>query len=432
MRFIGLGLIGALMLLLNLCTLGADPLLCEEGVCPLPDAAQPAAAGLAASLAGPEPSQWGLLDDFETVAQYAGYASEQDFIKFLAATRSTAPQAAALKDWWNQPFTWLTFVIIFLGGLALNLTPCVLPLIPVNLAIIGAGVQSAGRRRQRFWLGLLYGAGMALAYGLVGGIVVAAGLKFGALNASAWFNLGVAAIFLLLALAMFDVYLIDLTRWQGSKLIAGQRGLLVFGMGMLAALLAGACVAPVVLSVILLATKLVAQGNPAGLFLPLILGVGMGLPWPLAGAGLSFLPKSGKWMNYIKYAFGVLILLAAFYYAGLGIRLLMPRPAEPRPEIAQAWLSSIPEGLAQAQAQSRPILIDFWASWCKNCQAMDATTLRATQVQEALNGFIKVKYQAERPNQSPDREVLDHFEIIGLPSYVILQPRLTQEPARLK
>ena len=96
-------------------------------------------------------------------------------------------------------------------------------------------------------------------------------------------------------------------------------------MGVVAALLAGACVAPVVISVLLLSARWYGEGMVAGLLLPFLLGLGMALPWPFAGAGLSFLPKPGKWMKWVKYSFGALILLFAVYYGGLAANLFMTR-----------------------------------------------------------------------------------------------------------
>jgi len=90
--------------------------------------------------------------------------------------------------------------LILLGGLALNLTPCVLPMIPINLPILGAGRENRDRRRS-IVLGGAYGAGMALAYGGLGLVVVLTGSKFGALNSSPWFNFAIAVVFVVLGLA---------------------------------------------------------------------------------------------------------------------------------------------------------------------------------------------------------------------------------------
>jgi len=110
---------------------------------------------------------------------------------------------------------WRTLLLILLGGLALNLTPCVLPMIPVNLAIIGAGAQSESRKKG-FALGSVYGLGIAAVYGVLGLAVVLGGARFGALNSSPWFNFGIAAVFLVLALSMFGVLHIDLSRFQSG------------------------------------------------------------------------------------------------------------------------------------------------------------------------------------------------------------------------
>src|SRR5262245_28843972 len=104
-------------------------------------------------------------------------------------------------------------LIVFLGGLALNLTPCVLPMIPINLAIIGAGTK-AGSRGRGFLLGGVYGAAMALVYGVLGLVVILTAGTFGTLNSSPWFNLGVAALFVVLGLAMFDILVIDFSRFS--------------------------------------------------------------------------------------------------------------------------------------------------------------------------------------------------------------------------
>ena len=131
---------------------------------------------------------------------------------------------------------------------------------------------------------------------------------FGTINASPWFNLAIAAIFVALALAMFDVFEIDLSRFSGSiGTDASKRGsfAVAFVMGAVAALLAGACVAPVVIQVVVFSSDMYARGTVAALALPFLLGVGMAVPWPLAGAGLTALPKPGAWMVRVKQAFGV-------------------------------------------------------------------------------------------------------------------------------
>jgi thiol:disulfide interchange protein len=86
------------------------------------------------------------------------------------------------------------------------------------------------------------------------------------------------------------------------------------------------------------------------------------------------------------------------------------------------WNSSLEEGLAAAQREQKPVLIDMWATWCKNCLTMDKTTLASGDVQSALNGYVKIKYQAEDPDAQPAKGVMQRFDAVGLPAYVILRP----------
>jgi thiol:disulfide interchange protein DsbD len=200
-------------------------------------------------------------------------------------------------------------------------------------------------------------------------------------------------------------------------------------MGAVAALLAGACVAPVVIQVVLFSSNLYATGTTVALALPFVLGIGMAVPWPVAGAGLAALPKPGAWMVRVKQALGVVILATAAYYGYLGYELLSNRWVDPgavassvEAKIKEGWTSSLAEGLATAEREHRPVLVDMWATWCKNCLTMDKTTLQNGDVKAALAGFIKVKFQTEDLDALP-KDVLQRFEVVGLPSYVILRPK---------
>ena len=87
------------------------------------------------------------------------------------------------------------------------------------------------------------------------------------------------------------------------------------------------------------------------------------------------------------------------------------------------WHASLAEGLAAAEREQKPVLVDMWATWCKNCLTMDKTTLENADVQTALAGYIKIKFQAEDPDAAAGQDVMQRFDAVGLPTYVILRPR---------
>ena len=367
------------------------------------------------------------FDAFEIAGTTGGYQGSGDFLKFIKDAEAGVKQRGMFEG--RGPLAILLLVLI--GGLALNLTPCVLPMIPINLAIIGAGAQASSRARG-FLLGSAYGVAMAVVYGVLGLVVILTAGSFGTINSSPWFNVGIAILFVVLGLAMFDVLLIDFSKYAGNVGTSASKGsvVLAFSMGAVAALLAGACVAPVVIQVVLFSSNLYATGTRIALALPFCLGIGMAIPWPIAGAGLAALPKPGMWMVRVKQVFGVFILATAAYYGYQAYELFANRwvdasavSASVDEQIKEGWHSSLAEGLDTAAREGKPVLIDMWATWCKNCLTMDKTTLQNADVRSALAGFVKVKFQAEDPDQPPAKTVMQRFDAVGLPAYVILKPK---------
>ncbi len=367
------------------------------------------------------------LDQFAVQGTAGGYLGASDFLTFIHNAESGVKERGLFEG--RGPLMILLLVLI--GGLALNLTPCVLPMIPINLAIIGAGSQ-AGSKARGFLLGSAYGAAMAVVYGTIGVVVILTAGTFGTINSSPWFNLGIAILFVVLGLAMFDVLIIDFSKYSNNFNAGQSRGsiALAFSMGAVAALLAGACVAPVVIQVVLFSSSLYATGTKIALALPFFLGLGMAIPWPIAGAGLASLPKPGMWMVRVKQVMGVFIIATAAYYGYEAYDIFSSRwvdstavKASVEAQLKAGWHASLAEGLDVAQREQKPVLIDMWATWCKNCLTMDKTTLENESVKSALVGYIKIKFQAEDPDSPPVKPVMQKFDAVGLPAYVILKPR---------
>jgi thioredoxin:protein disulfide reductase len=369
------------------------------------------------------------LDKFTVAGSAGGYLNVSNFLQFVDG----AEQGTLKKEMFEGMGPLLIVRVVIVGGVLLNLTPCVLPLIPINLAIIGAGAQ-AGSRSRGFALGGAYGLAMAVVYGALGLIVVLTSSAFGTINGTIWFNVGIAILFVFLALAMFDVIAIDFTKYQSNidaTKVANRGSIaLAFFMGCVTALLAGACVAPVVIQVIVYAGDQYARGVTIALALPFFLGLGMALPWPFAGAGLSLLPKPGMWMNWVKKGMGVFILVFAAYYAYLAYGIWDNKRVDASAvqsavaeQLEGGWTADICAGLAQARAENKLVFIDMWATWCKNCLAMDTTTFKDPTVVKRMENYVKIKFQAEDLTASPAKEMLAKFEGVGLPHYAILRPK---------
>ena len=134
-------------------------------------------------------------------------------------------------------------------------------------------------------------------------------------------------------------------------------------------------------------------------------------------------------MVRVKQAFGVFILATATYYGYLAYGLFADRWVDPQEvtasvqeKLKSGWHSSLAEGLNEALLEQKPVLIDMWATWCKNCVVMDRTTLADPAVTQALDHYVKIKYQAEQLDEDPARALVERFKVVGLPTYVVLQP----------
>jgi thiol:disulfide interchange protein DsbD len=221
--------------------------------------------------------------------------------------------ASALK---NSGF-WANLAFFFLAGLGLSLTPCVFPMIPILSGII-AGQGHKVTRGRGFALSLAYVLGMAVTYAAAG---VAAGLTGTLLSAalqSPWVLGAFALVFVVLSFSMFGFYELQLPTALQSKLsdeaghLQGGRGLGVFLMGALSALIVGPCVAaPLAGALLYIGQTGDAVFGGAALF---VMALGMGVPLIVVGLSAgTLLPKTGPWMEAVKKSFGVLLLATAVW-----------------------------------------------------------------------------------------------------------------------
>jgi cytochrome c-type biogenesis protein len=209
----------------------------------------------------------------------------------------------------------LAFGIVFLGGVLTSLTPCVYPMIPITISIIGG--QKQRTRLQSLLLSIVYVLGIAVTYSALGIIAVASGSLFGSLSSNIWVLFIVANICILFGLSMLDVFMINipfLSTIQSAKPKGG--GFLgVFVLGIIFGLVASPCTAPVL--GVILAYVSTSRSYAYGVSLLFTYAMGVGVLLIIIGtfAGvLSHLPKSGSWMNHVKKAFGYVMIAMGEYF----------------------------------------------------------------------------------------------------------------------
>ncbi len=211
----------------------------------------------------------------------------------------------------------LFFALIaaLLGGLATALTPCVYPMIPLTVAVIGSSAR--GSKARAFRNSLVYVGGIALCYSLLGVVVASVGGQFGALFQSPWFLGAVAAMMLVLAGHMLEVRKLGLLmRIQGAAgdVSGNRQGVAgLFVMGALAGFIFAPCVGPILLGVL---TYIGETGDVVlGFLFMFVFACGMGVPFVILGtfSGLAA-KRPGDWMIGVEAAFGAALVGAALYF----------------------------------------------------------------------------------------------------------------------
>jgi thioredoxin:protein disulfide reductase len=387
----------------------------------------------------------------------------------------SAGQPAKTPRHWSG--FWLTILGIFVGGLALNLTPCIYPLIPITVSYFGGRGNSM--EGHPFIHGGFYIIGLAITNAALGVIASLSGGLLGAVLQSSYVLVGIALVLVSLALSFFGFWELRMPSGVTSLVIKSYGG--YFGtlfMGLTLGIVAAPCLGPFILGLL---TVVAQKGDPVlGMIYFVALSVGMGLPLAILGifsGTLNKLPVSGDWMIWVRKLLGwVLVAMAAYMVsplipgesikAVLGAALLcataihlgwLDRSGKTarfftvvkrsfgllcvagaliylhsglQTHEGIRWMPYEPALLQEAGKKGTPVILYFYADWCFPCRQMNSNVFTDPEVINLARQFVPLKIDLTR--QHPQQEYLQEtYGLKGVPTIIFLD-RLGREQEELR
>jgi thiol:disulfide interchange protein DsbD len=366
-----------------------------------------------------------------------------------------------------------TIVAAFLGGLLASLTPCVYPVIPLAVSVVGSWGE-VGRRRAAF-LSAMYAAGMTTTYAALGVVAGLTGVFFGSWSASPSFQFFFALLMWFFAAGMLGVYVFrlpaGLVDWAASVGGPGPLGSLLAGA--VSGIMAAGCTGPALGGILVLIGATQDAGSAA--LLMVCFSLGLSLPFFLLGAVLPRLPRPGRWLAWVEAALGLILIGAGGYFASKGLELLGVRadatlamaggllallalggwarlarsgaPGEARVATASlvalmaigatsaglgiaaqeqsavggvAWIEVTSSGEFREALAGRPVdkpvIVDFHADWCADCKAVQRSVFRDPEVVRLLNErFTPLRVDATA-GAATVSETAERYQVPGVPA----------------
>jgi thiol:disulfide interchange protein DsbD len=382
------------------------------------------------------------------------------------------------------------FVLVFLGGLGLTLTPCVYPIIPITISYFGG--QAEGKKGGVILHAILYVLGMAMTYSILGVIAAFTGGLFGAALTYPAVLVAIALVMIALSLSMFDVYEFRMPAFLNKLAGGNQKG--YFGtilMGLTVGIVAAPCIGPFVLGLL---TYVGNRGDVLlGFSLFFVLALGLGVPFLILGifsGTLNKLPRSGAWMVWVRKIFGFILLAMAayflktlfpntlFYHFTLALIMLIGgitmgwiEPTKTSGKVFPtirvligviflllalifavrgveeyfdetiaaktaasgglaagviAWQPYSEDAVSEAVKAGKPVFIDSFADWCIPCKELDKMTFNQAEVVAASRYFIMLKSDLTSGSDEKVKAFSKKFNVRGVPTLLFLKPDGTE------
>ncbi len=336
----------------------------------------------------------------------------------------------------NKMGTFFAFLFVFVAGILTSLTPCVYPMIPITLAVLGAKGTHHSHWRG-FLISFSYVSGIGVMFSSLGVLAASSGRLFGSMLGHPVVISFVSFVFFLMALSMFGVFEMQAPLWLQDRAVhLKSKGKYVsaFLTGIVAGVVAAPCVGPVIISIL---THVAQSKNIGyGFALLFIYSLGMGLLFLALGTFSQFtryLPKSGKWMSRIKIVFGLIMLCMSIYYVSpVVLKKYGLRPADlpsffsvsPKNNVRIKFTPYSQADYQKALSEKRPIIIDFYADWCAACVELEEYTYTDPQVAEHAKQFVTFQFDATSESDELNK-LKEMFDIKGLPTVIFIDKRGT-------
>jgi thiol:disulfide interchange protein DsbD len=420
------------------------------------------------------------------VTMVEGGAQVQEPEAKATITPSSFLDASTIKHYLGNSLA-LGLLFVFLAGIFTSFTPCIFPMIPITLAVLGNHANERSRL-QNFITSCVYVLGIATTYSVLGLIAAESGSVFGASLGSPLVLSVVCVIFLAMSLSMYGLYEFQVPAFIRNSLGNSKQQKNLGGAyltGMFAGIVASPCVGPVLVAILTYVAS--TQNRVIGFLYLFFYALGLGLIFIVLGLSnqfSKFLPRSGGWMNSMKFILGTLMLGAFYYYldllmpvrwfdGSLGIGLIIvasvygafisahgKKPFQHvRKGVMQAvlfvgigyialavfdlrpylrnrmisgdslnqtsqalnWQPYTEAAVAQAAKDRKPVIIDFWADWCAACHELEEQTFTDPRIRALASNFVLLKFDATKT--TPELKALkEKYSIMGLPTLIFYNP----------